>query len=239
MTTTSGNANFTLNGVRRGRPLTSTPRTQPRSTGNSCTTNTALVPTTSYTLTMTAVRDRRTRGSAARRSISTRSCTRPSRTRPSTSQGPLLTTKPHVIVTDTGCANNKDYPPTQVPTVDTGRAREPRHALRHLQRLRRRRHQPRHLHRHHQHQLAVADGGDDQWITANIYPTGAGPPGPEAGHNRHLRERGLYVTAQPSGRPWRQALARRLRDERGFTLIELLVASLAGHHRDRRRWERS
>ena len=35
------------------------------------------------------------------------------------------------------------------------------------------------------------------------------------------------MTAQPSGRRWRQALTRALRDERGFTLIELLVAGLA------------
>jgi len=36
------------------------------------------------------------------------------------------------------------------------------------------------------------------------------------------------MTAQPSGRRWRQALARRLRDERGYTLIELMIASVAG-----------
>jgi Tfp pilus assembly protein PilW len=36
------------------------------------------------------------------------------------------------------------------------------------------------------------------------------------------------MSAQPSGRPGRHALARALRDERGFTLIELLVALLAG-----------
>ena len=41
------------------------------------------------------------------------------------SQGPLLATAPHVIITDTGCASNKDYPPTQVPTATHGALANP------------------------------------------------------------------------------------------------------------------
>lgn len=36
------------------------------------------------------------------------------------------------------------------------------------------------------------------------------------------------MTAQSSGRRWRQALTRALRDERGYTLVELMIASVAG-----------
>jgi hypothetical protein len=40
-------------------------------------------------------------------------------------QGPLLTTAPHVILTDTGCGASKDYPPTQVPTLTQGALANP------------------------------------------------------------------------------------------------------------------
>lgn len=100
------------------------------------------------------------------------------------SQGPLLTTPPHVITTDTGCASNKDYPPTQVPTATHGALANPGLP-------------------YGTYNVCVDDGTNhvtfngvqntsflsptagtttnNQWIVAKIYPSGGGTAGSGAG----------------------------------------------------------
>jgi len=98
-------------------------------------------------------------------------------------QGPLLTTAPHVIVTDnnTGCGANKDYPLTQVPTATQGALANPGLPYGTLT-------------------VCVDDGsnhvtfsnlqntsftspasGSNQWVIANIYPGGGGSAGSVTG----------------------------------------------------------
>jgi len=115
-TTASGNANFTLNAANAGSfDLYSTSTQYQQQLYQ----NTTLVPTTSYTLTMSAAGTVGHTGGGKAIDLDEIKYTTVSYTT-TYSQGPLLTTVPHVIVTDTGCGSNKDYPPTQVPTPTQG-----------------------------------------------------------------------------------------------------------------------
>ena len=76
----------------------------------------ALLATTNYTLTISYSGNQN--GSSTGKAIDVDEILG---TGPTTyTAGSLMTTVPHVIVTDTGCGSNKDYPPTQVPTATQG-----------------------------------------------------------------------------------------------------------------------
>lgn len=75
-----------------------------------------LLATTSYTLTISYSGNKNASSSATNIDIDEILGTGPT----TYTQNALETTAPHVIVTDTGCGSNKDYPPTQVPTLTQG-----------------------------------------------------------------------------------------------------------------------
>jgi Tfp pilus assembly protein PilV len=141
-----------------------------------------LNPLTSHTLKITVSGTKSHAGTGTGTQIETDKFTGTQIT--SYTQGPLLTTAPHVIITDTGCGINKDYPPTQVPTITHGALTSPglpygtytvcvddgtNHvtftAVKNISFL----------------SPTAATTTNNQWIVAKIYPGGGGTAGSGAG----------------------------------------------------------